>query len=195
MRRIVPCGRGCRERPGPGGPAAACACLLAAAALLLSSCAAFPRARADVFLGESPPGPGPWVRGAVSVDHRTAEDEVRAMLEDLLLPLARGRGLPVTEGTEGEYLLEARLVERELARDLDIVNAISVTLTVRRAAGGRIAATAVYSEESRRSLASSYHLHEVLDQLLRALAGRLKVKAGAPQAGARQDPCREIAQA
>lgn len=188
MRRSVPRGRWCRVRAGPVGPAAARASLLAAAAILLSTCAALPRARAEVFLGESPPGTGPWVMGVVTVDHRTAEEEIREMLEDLLLPLARGKGLPVIEGTDGEYLLEARLVERELARDLDIVNAISVTLTVREAAGGRLAATAIYSEESRRSLASSYHLHEVLDRLLRALAERLTGKTRGPLAGALRDP-------
>lgn len=167
----------CRDPRRPGCCAGAVALPgagLAAAILLLASCAGLPRSRTEVFLEGQHLSPGPWTVSAVSVDHRTAESQVRAMLADLLLPVSRARGIPLADATQGDYLLELRLVERELARDLDIVNAMSVTVTIREASTGKRAATAVYSEESSRSLASSYHLHAVLDRLMKALAQELR---------------------
>jgi hypothetical protein len=162
----------------PGAPA-----LLAAGTLLLLSCAAMPRVRLQVYLADTPPGHGSWTVAGIEVDHRTAADQIRAMLDDLLLPVSRGSGLPLGEGAGGEFALEVRVVEREISRGLDMLNAMSVTLTVREAASGRVAATAVYGEESQESLASLYHMHAVLSRLMEALSRELRVRSSGRRTG------------
>jgi len=47
---------------------------------------------------------------------------------------------------------------------------LSVTVVVREKGSGRQAATVLYSEESKESFASPYHLHAVMDDVLDALA-------------------------
>ena len=149
---------------------------LAVGTLLLFSCAAMPRARTQVYLSDTPPGSGSWTVAAIAVDHRTAADQIRVMLDDLLLPVSRSHGLPLVPEARGDFGLDVRVVERDFSRGLDMLNAMSVTLTVRESDTGRVVATAVYSEESRESLASFYHLHAVLDRLMKALSEKLRAR-------------------
>ena len=168
----------------PGAALRGKACLLMGLILVLASCVMLPRSRTRVFLADPPPQAGRWVVGSMIVDHRTASELIRTMLEDCLLPISRANGLPLVEGAEGDFLLDIRLTEREIARDLDMVNAMSLTLTIRRREGERLAATVLYSEESRESLASLYHLHLVIDALMKSLAKELKARATLDRAAA-----------
>jgi hypothetical protein len=115
---------------------------------------------------------------------RSLAGQIRAQLGDMLLPAFRRRGLPLEEGSPGGSAcrVDLRIVEREIARDLDAVNALSFTLVVREKSTGRCAATVLYSEESRETFASPYHLHAVLDLVLGALE-RATSQRGAPLAG------------
>ena len=198
-----PRGRGCRHagRDGPqggtltmtgqgwrvngsGAAARGKACLLMGVMLVLASCVMLPRSRTQVFLADPPPRAGRWAVGSVIVDHRTASELIRTMLEDCLLPISRANGLPLVEGAEGDFLLDIRLTEREIARDLDMVTVMSATLTIRQGSEERLAATVLYSEESRESLASLYHLQSVIDALMKSLAKELKARAAGDQAAA-----------
>ncbi len=146
------------------------AVLVAAALLALASCMALPRKRVEVFLFAPLPAEGTWAVETVEVDHRTMADQIRRMIPQILSPLARAHGLPAAEGDEATFIVELRLAERELPRDLDTVNALSVTATLRERGSGRNVGSILYSEESKESLASFYHLWDVMDRLLRALA-------------------------
>lgn len=146
--------------------------LVGAALLALASCMALPRKRVEVFLFDPLPAGGTWAVDAVEVDHRTMAEQIRRMLPQILSPLARAYDLPVAEGEYATLLVDLQLAERELPRDLDTVNAMSVTATLRERESGRLVGSVLYSEESKESLASFYHLWDVMDGLLKALAGK-----------------------
>jgi hypothetical protein len=144
--------------------------LVGVALLALASCMALPRKRVEVFLFAPLPAEGTWAVDAIEVDHRTMAEQIRRMLPQILSPLARAHGLPVAEGEDATLLVDLRLAERDLPRDLDTVNAISVTAALRESESGRLVGSILYSEESKESLASFYHLWDVMDRLLEALA-------------------------
>jgi hypothetical protein len=150
------------------------AIILLCVAFLLAACIMLPRKRIDVSLSSSAPLEGTWAVNTIEVDHRTLADQIRRQLTDLLLPSFRAHGLPLTDGAvenaDAAFLVDIRLTEREITRDLDAVNALSVTVVVREKGSDRQAATVLYSEESKESFASPYHLHAVMDDVLDALA-------------------------
>jgi hypothetical protein len=153
-----------------GGSSFGGAVLVGVALLVLASCMALPRKRVEVFLFDPLPAEGTWAVDVVEVDHRTMAEQIRRMLPQILSPLAREYDLPVAEGEDATLLVDLRLAERELPRDLDTVNAMSVTAALRERQSGRLVGSVLYSEESKESLASFYHLWDVMDGLLKALA-------------------------
>ena len=146
------------------------ALLVGAALLALASCMVLPRKRVEVFLFAPLPVEGAWAVDVIEVDHRTMADQIRGMLPQILSPLARTHGMHVSESENATLLVDLRLAERDLQRDLDTVNAISVTAVFRERESGRLVGSVLYSEESKESLASFYHLWDVMDRLLKALA-------------------------
>lgn len=144
--------------------------LVGVALLVVASCMALPRKRVEVFLFDPLPAGGTWAVGIVEVDHRTMAEQIRRMLPQILSPLAHEYELPVAEVEDATLLVDLQLAERELQRDLDTVNALSVTAALRERESGRLVGSVLYSEESKESLASFYHLWDVMDSLLKALA-------------------------
>lgn len=140
----------------------------------LASCAMLPRSRVDVSLLEEASLAGDWAVNAIEVDHRTLGEQIRRDLTGILFSAFRAHGLPLldpsTGGADADCLIDVRLVEREIARDLDVVNAMSMTISIREKAGARQAAAILYSEESKDSFASAYHVQAVLDVVLKSLA-------------------------
>jgi hypothetical protein len=153
-----------------GGSSFGGAVLVGVALLVLASCMALPRKRVQVFLLDPLPTGGSWAVDVIEVDHRTMAEQIRRMLPQILSPLAREYHLPMAEGGNATLLVDLRLAERELPRDLDTVNAMSVTAALRERQSGRLVGSVLYSEESKESLASFYHLWNVMDRLLKALA-------------------------
>jgi hypothetical protein len=148
--------------------------MVLALVLTLASCAMLPRSRIEVSLLEEASLAGDWAVNAIEVDHRTLGEQIRRDLTGILFSAFRAHGLPLLDpaagGADAECLIDVRLVEREIARDLDVVNAMSMTISIREKAGGRQAAVIQYSEESKDSFASAYHVQAVLDVVLKSLA-------------------------
>jgi hypothetical protein len=149
--------------------------LLGCILLALTTCTILPRKRVEVFLFDDTLAAGAWALDVVEVDHRTMAEHIRRMLPQILLPLARAHGLPVAEGEDAVVLVDLRLAERELARDLDTLNSASVTAALREKGTGKLVGSVLYSEESKETLASFYHLWDVMDGLLKTLAERLRL--------------------
>jgi len=154
-----------------GGRALLVGCIL----LALATCTILPRKRVEVFLFDDSLPAGAWALNVVEVDHRTMAEPIRRMLPQILLPLARAHGLPVAEGEDAALLVDLRLAERELSRDLDTLNSLSVTAALREKGSGKIVGSVLYSEESKETLASFYHLWDVMDSLLKSLAEKLRL--------------------
>jgi hypothetical protein len=142
--------------------------------LAFASCAVLPRSRIEVSLLDEGSLAGNWAVNAIEVDHRTLGEQIRRDVTDILFSAFRAHGLPLLDpsagGADAECLIDIRLVEREIARDLEVVNAMSMTISIREKASGRPAAVIQYSEESKDSFASAYHVQAVLDVVLKSLA-------------------------
>lgn len=162
------------DRKPPARPVVRRAIILLCAAFILAACLILPRKRIDVSLSTAAPFKGTWAVNTIEVEHRTLADQIRRQLADLLLTAFHAHSLPLTDGSvenaDVVFLVDIRLAEGEITRDLDAVNALSVTVVVREKGSGRQAATVLYSEESKESFASPYHLHAVMDDVLDALA-------------------------
>lgn len=186
MSTPTPCG-GRQKRACTAAPPLLLLLLLLIALVLPSACITPGRHRVDVFVAEPAAlRSTTWEVGAVDIDHRSLEGQIRAQLTEMLLPAFRGRGLPLEEGNSGGAgcRVEFRIAEREIARDLDAVNALSLALVIREKATGRCAASILYSEESRETFTSPYHLHAVLDVVLEALEKETGLRDG-PRDGRR----------
>lgn len=151
---------------------------LLAAALLLGSCLLFPRTRLDVLLYDPVDPQSSWSLGSVRVERKTMDGEIARMVPEIMVPLAHLCKLPLsTQQESGGLRLDIGIIEREFTRGLDTLNSISYTATLYESGSGRQLAQAIYSEESKETIASSYHLYAVSEKILKGLAARLAKQA------------------
>jgi hypothetical protein len=152
-------------------------CLLMTA-LLLSSCLLFPRTRLDVLLYDSVDPQSEWSLGSVEVERNTLDVEISRMVPEILTALAHTYQLPLVEQpVPGKLVLDIRVSEREFIRNLDTLNSIAYTATLRDRESGKQLAQAIYSEESRETIASFYHLYAISEKVIKNLSARLARQA------------------
>jgi hypothetical protein len=152
-------------------------CLLSAT-LFLGSCLLFPRTRLDVLLYDPVDPRSSWSLGSIRVEHKTMDVEIARLVPEIMVPLAHLCQLPLKTRQEAQRLrLDISIVEREFTRGLDTLNSISYTATLYENESGRQLAQTIYSEESKETIASFYHLYAISEKVLKGLAGRLAKQA------------------
>jgi hypothetical protein len=152
-------------------------CLLLAT-LLFSSCLLFPRTRLDVLLYDSVDPTSTWSLGSVEVERNTMDLEISRTVPEILVALAHSYQLPLADRREpGRLELDISISEREFTRNLDTLNSIAYTATLRDRDSGKQLAQAIYSEESRQTIASFYHLHAISEKVIKNLSARLARQA------------------
>jgi hypothetical protein len=152
-------------------------CLLAAS-LISSSCLLLPRSRLAVFQYDSVDPELAWSLGSIDVERKTMEAEIARMVPEILTPLAHAYRLPLAGRQEQAPVeLDIGIRELEFTRNLDTLNSISYTATLRDKGSGKILAQTIYSEESSETIASFYHLYAVTDFVLKSLSAKLAKQA------------------
>jgi hypothetical protein len=150
-------------------------CLMAT--LLLGSCLLFPRTRLDVLLYDSVDPRSSWSLGSIRVERKTMDVEIARMVPEIMVPLAHLCKLPLRTQELGRLRLDINIIEREFTRGLDTLNSISYTATLYESESGRQLAQTIYSEESRETIASFYHLYAISEKVLNGLAVKLAKQA------------------
>jgi hypothetical protein len=83
----------------------------------------------------------------------------------------------VTQQDPGRLRLDINIIEREFTRGLDTLNSLSYTATLNDSETGRQLAQTIYSEESRETIASFYHLYAISEKVLKSLSVKLARQA------------------
>ncbi len=146
--------------------------------MILASCLLLPRTRLDVYQYESVDPESAWSIGSIDVERKALEAEIARMVPEILIPLAHAYRLPLAAHQEQVPLvLDISIRELEFTRNLDTLNSISYTATLRERDGGLRLAQTIYSEETSETIASFYHLYSVTDTILKSLSAKLAKQA------------------
>ena len=148
------------------------------ALILVCSCAALPHRKTEIFLFSEDRLSDTWTIVSLSAEGGSSYPPVTNRLPEMLQSLGRKHGVTIhrreDSGIADPDALELTLWvrEKDFTRSLENLNSITMIITLRDRSGDLL--RAVYTEESRETVESAYHLYSITEKLVRALAREIE---------------------
>jgi hypothetical protein len=145
---------------------------------LVGACAVLPRQKLEAFSYAPFPKTVNLFLGKMDVDHATMQERISKMIpEAAALAAKKNRIAMAAEQAGATVIMDLWVSEKSFNRDLETLNSISISATLRDAESGKIIMKTIYTEETSDTLVSFYHLYDVVDAVCRSLSEKIPAQA------------------
>jgi hypothetical protein len=144
----------------------------------LGSCVLLPRQKLEAFTYGDFTKSAILSLGNVEVDHATMQERIAKMLPEAITLAAKKNGLAFSaEQAQASMIMDLWVSEKNFNRDLETLNSISFSATLRDRESGKTVIKIIYTEETADTLVSFYHLYDVADAVCKSIFEKLPAQA------------------